>query len=300
MADLMERIAAGEILVADGAMGTMLFAKGIAPGSCPEVVNLDRPELLQQIASEYLAAGADIIQTNTFGGSPLKLAMYGLDGRTEEINRAAVEAVRAAVGNRAFVSGSCGPSGKILKPFGDTEPEAVYESFRTQMKRLIEAGVDVVCIETMTDITEATLAIKAARSVSPAIPVMATMTFDKIPRGFYTIMGVSIKQAAAELEKAKANIIGSNCGHGIETMLEVAREFKAVSRLPIIIQSNAGLPELVDGKPVYRETPEYMANKMRQLAEMGISIIGGCCGTTPAHIAAIRTMVDEYKHGISE
>jgi len=299
MAGLRERIAAGEILVADGAMGTMLFAKGIAPGSCPEAVNLDRPELLREIASEYLAAGADIIQTNTFGGSPLKLAMYGLENRAEEINRAAVEAVRAAVGNRVFVSGSCGPSGKILKPFGDTEPEAVYESFRTQMKCLTETGVDVVCIETMTDITEATLAIKAARSVSPTIPVMATMTFDKIPRGFYTIMGVSIKQAAAELEKAGANIIGSNCGHGIETMLEVAREFKAVSRLPMIIQSNAGLPELVDGKPVYRETPQFMADKARQLAEMGVSIIGGCCGTTPAHIAAIRTMVDEYKHGIS-
>ncbi|NMC44712.1 MAG: hypothetical protein GYA46_12405, partial [candidate division Zixibacteria bacterium] len=185
MAGLRERIAAGEILVADGAMGTMLFAKGIAPGSCPEAVNLDRPELLREIASEYLAAGADIIQTNTFGGSPLKLAMYGLENRAEEINRAAVEAVRAAVGNRVFVSGSCGPSGKILKPFGDTEPEAVYESFRTQMKCLTETGVDVVCIETMTDITEATLAIKAARSVSPTIPVMATMTFDKIPRGFY-------------------------------------------------------------------------------------------------------------------
>jgi 5-methyltetrahydrofolate--homocysteine methyltransferase len=294
MADLVERIAAGEILVADGAMGTMLFAKGITPGSCPEAINLSRPELLREIASEYLAAGADIIQTNTFGGSPLKLAMYGLDGRTEEINRTAVEAVRAAVGNRAYISGSCGPSGKILKPFGDTEPEAIFESFRAQMRYLVGAGIDILCIETMTDITEATLAVKAARSVSPVIPIMATMTFDKIPRGFYTIMGVSIKQAAAELEKAGADIIGSNCGHGIETMLEVAREFKAVSRLPIIIQSNAGLPELVNGKPVYRETPEFMADKALQLAEMGVAVIGGCCGTTPAHIAAIRKMVDAF------
>ncbi len=293
MASLLERIAAGEILVADGAMGTMLFKKGISPGSCPEAVNLDRPDLLREIAAEYLAAGAEIIQTNTFGGSPLKLAMYGLDDRTEDINRAAAGAVQSVVDRRAYVSGSCGPSGKILKPYGDTSPEAVYESFYRQLKCLIETGVDLLCIETMTDLTEATLAVRAARAISPDIPVMATMTFDKIPKGFFTIMGVGIRQAAAELEKAGADLIGSNCGHGIETMLEVAREFKTASRLPLIIQSNAGLPELINGRPEYRETPEFMAEKARQLAEMGVSIIGGCCGTTPEHIAAIRRVVNQ-------
>ncbi|MDD4051430.1 MAG: homocysteine S-methyltransferase family protein [candidate division Zixibacteria bacterium] len=295
MKRLLERIAAGEILVADGAMGTMLFRKGIAPGSCPELVNVSRPELLREIASEYLAAGAGIIQTNTFGGSPLKLAMYGLDGRTEEINRAAVVAVRSVVGGRAYVSGSCGPSGKILKPYGDTSPEAIYDSFLRQITCLAEAGIDVLCIETMTDISEATLAIRAAKAVSPSLPVMATMTFDKTPRGFFTIMGVDIRQAAADLANAGADVVGSNCGHGIETMLEVARQFKAASRLPLIIQSNAGLPELVDGRAEYRETPEFMAEKARQLIELDVSIIGGCCGTTPEHIAAIRSMVDRIK-----
>jgi 5-methyltetrahydrofolate--homocysteine methyltransferase len=295
MKGLLERIGAGETLVADGAMGTMLFRKGIPPGSCPELVNISRPELLREIASEYLAAGAQIIQTNTFGGSPLKLAMYGLDSRTEEINRNAVEAVRSVVCSRAYVSGSCGPSGKILKAYGDTSPEAIYDSFLRQMNCLVEAGIDVLCIETMTDISEATLAIRAAKAASPSLPVMATMTFDKTPRGFFTIMGVGIGEAAAGLENAGADIIGSNCGHGIETMLEVARQFKAVSRLPLIIQSNAGLPELVDGRPEYRETPEFMAEKARQLVDMGVSIIGGCCGTTPEHIAAIRSMVDRFK-----
>jgi 5-methyltetrahydrofolate--homocysteine methyltransferase len=294
MAGLLERVKTGEILVADGAMGTMLYERGVNIHQCPERVNLTGPEILEEIARLYLEAGADIIQTNTFGASPLKLAKYSYDDRTEEIVGRAVKAVRDVVGDNAYVSGSCGPCARVLKPYGDTEPDEVYESFVRQMKAFAQAGVDVVCIETMTDISEAVLAVKAAKTISSATPVMATMTFDSTPRGFYTIMGVDVKTAAAELEKAGADLVGSNCGNGIEKMVEIAQGFRLCSRLPIIIQSNAGLPVMVKGRPVYRETPEFMADKAEGLISSGVSIIGGCCGTTPAHIAAIREVVDYH------
>jgi 5-methyltetrahydrofolate--homocysteine methyltransferase len=291
MEGLMQRIRRGEIIIADGAMGTILFQKGLKPHECPEKINLSRPDIPEQIAAEYLEAGAEIIQTNTFGGSPLKLNKYSLDDKTEQINRRAVECVRRAVGDKAYISGSVGPSGQILIPYGDTAPEQIYESALRQINSLIDAGVDVLCIETMTDISEATLNIRAARSISPTIPIMATMTFDQTPKGFFTIMGVTVEKAATALEKAGANLVGSNCGHGIEMMVKIAREFKTHSRLPLIIQPNAGLPELIDGVPVYKETPEIMAEKARELVAAGVSVIGGCCGTTPDHIAAIKQVV---------
>ncbi|MCK4655213.1 MAG: homocysteine S-methyltransferase family protein [Candidatus Cloacimonetes bacterium] len=295
MKSILERIKNGEILVADGAMGTMLFARGLKPGEPPESVNLKNPEILEEIAQAYLDARADIIQTNTFGASPLKLSDYGLEDKAEEINRIAVERVRKVVGEKAYVSGSCGPSGKLLNPFGDTEPGEIYKSFERQIKSLIEAGIDIICIETMTDLNEATLAIKAAKSISPEMPIMTTMTFDETPRGFYTIMGVSINDAVTGLQKAGADIIGSNCGNGIENMIIIAREFKKFSRLPIIIQSNAGLPGLKNGEIFYSETPEFFREKAKDLINAGVSIIGGCCGTTPEHIQSIRKVVDNYK-----
>ena len=294
MNTIFKRIKNREILVADGAMGTMLFAKGLLPGKPPESVNLKNPEILKEIAQAYLDAGADIIQTNTFGASPLKLSDYGMQDKTEEINRIAVEKVRKVVREKAYVSGSVGPSGKLLKPFGDTEPDDIYLSFKRQMKALINAGIDLICIETMTDLNEATLAIKAAKSISPEIPIMSTMTFDKTTRGFYTIMGVSIEDAVVGLQKAGADIIGSNCGNGIENMIKIAHEFKKLTILPIIIQSNAGIPEMKDGKLFYSETPEFFAEKTKELIDTGVSIIGGCCGTTPEYIRAIRKVIDNY------
>lgn len=293
MKSILQKLKTNEILIADGAMGTMLFARGLQPGKPPESVNLKTPEILEEIAQAYLDAGAKIIQTNTFGASPLKLSDYGLQDKTEEINRIAVERVKKVVGDKAYVSGSVGPSGKLLKPFGDTEPEDIYKSYERQMKVLINAGVDLICIETMTDLNEATLAIKAAKSISPEIPIMATMTFDETPRGFYTIMGVSIEDAVVGLQKAGADIIGSNCGNGIENMIKIAQVFKNFSKLPIIIQSNAGIPEMKEGKLIYSETPEFFGEKAKELINVGVSIIGGCCGTTPEYIKAIRKTVDD-------
>ena len=288
MQPLLERLKLPGVIIADGAMGTMLHERGLKPGDCPEKMNLESGEILEEIAGLYLEAGAEMVQTNTFGGSPLKLSSYGLESKMEEINARAVQAVRKVVGDRAYVAASCGPCGKILEPYGDTSTEEVYESFRKQMKVLIAEGVDVIVVETMTDLNEAKLAAKAAKSISPSIPVCATMTYDSTPRGFYTIMGATVPQAARELVEAGADAVGSNCGNGIQNMIKIAEEFAKCSALPIIIQSNAGIPSVRDGVTVFPESPAFMAEKSKELKRIGVKIIGGCCGTTPEHILAIR------------
>ncbi len=294
MRGILQRIRGGEVLLADGAMGTMLIEKGLKIGDCPERLNLDKTELLSRIAQQYFDAGADIIQTNTFGGSPLKLTQYSLEGKTEEVNVAAVKAVRKVVGNNAYVYGSCGPSGRMLKPYGDTEHREVLDSFKRQMAALISEGADLIFIETMTDLKEAQLAIEAAKSIDSAIPVSATMTFDAIPRGFFTIMGVDVQHAVEGLIEAGADMIGSNCGNGIENMVKIAAEFRKHTSMPMVIQSNAGLPEMIDGKIKYSESPEFMAERCKQLIDIGVNIIGGCCGTTPEHISAFREVINKH------
>jgi 5-methyltetrahydrofolate--homocysteine methyltransferase len=292
MEGLAKRIAGREPLLVDGAMGTMLLERGLGPGECPEALNLTRPEILQEIAALYLEAGADILQTNTFGASPAALSRYGLDDRVESINEVAVRAVRGVVGQAAYVAASCGPSGKLLKPYGDADPDDLYAGFRRQLESLIGAGVDAIFVETMIDLTEATLAVRAAKDTLPTIPVIATMTFDATPRGFYTVMGVSVEQAASGLREAGADAIGSNCGNGIERMVEIARAFRGCSEMPLAIQSNAGVPDASSGAAVYPETPQFMATHAANLPAAGVSIIGGCCGTTPDHTKALRAVID--------
>lgn len=296
MNNLLERLNNGEILVADGAMGTLLFERGLKRGECPEGLNLSKLDILEDIARLYLEAGAEIIQTNTFGGSPLRLASYSLADEAPQINRNAVFAVKRAVAGRAFVSASCGPCGKMLKPYGDTDSEVIYESFEIQMQAFAESGCDVICIETMMDLSEMLLALKAAKKEAPGIPVMATMTFDATSRGFFTIMGVTIEKAAFTLEEAGADVVGSNCGNGIENMIRIAREYRKHTTLPLIIQSNAGLPLIENGELFYPETPDFMAQKARELVDAGVSIIGGCCGTGPEHIRAIRNSINNFQH----
>ena len=291
MKDLLTRLRAGDVLVGDGAWGTLLMARGVRPGEAPESLNLTRPRVIEEIALLYLEAGADLITTNTFGGSPARLRQFGLDGETEAVNRAAVEAVRRAARGRAYVSASVGPSGHLLKPYGDADPADIGAGYERQIRALVEAGADLVCIETMTDLAEATLAVRAARTVAPDLPVMATMTFETTRRGFFTVMGVSVAQAIRGLSEAGADILGSNCGNGSAAMVAIAGDFKALTGRPIAIQPNAGLPEPQDGGLVYPETPEFMAEQARGLLAAGVAIIGGCCGTTPAHIRALREVV---------
>lgn len=291
-ASALERIAAGEVLIGDGALGTMLFARGLVPGSCPELANVEHPEWLGEIATAYRDAGADVLSTNTFGGSPIKLMDYGLDGRTEELNRRAVEIVREAAGERALVAASVGPTGKLLEPVGDVTAEQVRETYERQVAGILEGGPDLVIVETMMDPAEAVLAVRAVKHLSPTTPVVATMTFDATPRGFFTMMGTTVPQAAAALRDAGADVVGSNCGNGIEVMVEIARTFREATDLPLIIQSNAGLPEPRAGELSYPESPEFMAGHASGLLDLGVAIVGGCCGTTPEHIRTFRAMVD--------
>ncbi len=292
-----ERISAREILVCDGATGTLLIERGLRPGQCPEAWGADHPAILREIARLYLDAGAEVLHASTFGGSSLRLERHGLDGRVKELNALAVRAVCEVAQGRAIVAASVGPTGRILEPYGDAEPERVRVSFAEQFAILRDAGAELLTIETMTDLREATLAIDAARTVAPELPIVATMSFDSTPRGFRTIMGTTIRQAAEGLEAAGADAIGSNCGAGSETMVAIAAELRRSSELPIAIQSNAGLPAFEGGRAIYAETPELMAARVREMLDIGVTIVGGCCGTTPAHIAVIRAVVDARRRG---
>lgn len=289
---LLGRIQPRDVLVCDGAMGTMLIHRGLRPGECPESLCLTFPDVLADISRLYVEAGADILETNTFGASPIKLALFGLEDKVEQINQEAVRIAREVAGDRAYVFACTGPSSALLKPYGDTDPEEVSRSYEVQMRALVGAGVDGILLETMTDLEEARLAVRALKAVSPSTPIFATMTFDATPKGFFTTMGVTIEQAAKGLAEAGADGVGSNCGNGIDNMVLIAREFRRNTALPLVIQSNAGVPKLVDGKPVYPEGPVAMAARVPDLIAAGVTIIGGCCGTTPEHILAIRKAVD--------
>ncbi|UCH66138.1 MAG: homocysteine S-methyltransferase family protein [Ignavibacterium sp.] len=291
MKSILKNISDGKILVADGAMGSMLMQKGLQAGECPELLNLEKPEIVKEVAELYFESGADIIQTNTFGGTPLKLSDYSLEDKCTEINKAAVQIVKSVTDGKAFISGSCGPTGKMLEPFGEMSEDEAFNNFKLQTTALIDAGVDMLCIETMIDLNESLIAVKAARSNSEIIPIAATVTFNKTPGGFVTIMGNNIETVAKSLIDCGADIIGSNCGNGIENMVEIAKEFRNISNHPLLIQANAGIPDIVDGTPTYPETPEFFVERVNTLIDAGVSIIGGCCGTTPEHIRQMKNAV---------
>jgi len=292
MENILKRLQRNEIILGDGSLGTLLMQHGLKHGDPPETFNLNRPQVLEEIASLYLDAGAEIITTNTFGASRLRLQQFSLEGQVDAINRRAVEAVRRAVGRKAYVSGSVGPTARLIQPLGETEPEEILSCFQQQIAALLAAGADMICIETMTDLREATLAIQAVRSLDARIPTMATMTFGKTPRGYFTVMGISVESASMELEEAGADIIGSNCGVGMDAMIGIAREFKRHTLLPVAVQSNAGLPVETDSGIEYPESADYFASKAAELLDLGVQIIGGCCGSGPEHIRAIRKLMD--------
>lgn len=295
MEGLLARLRRGEILLGDGAWGTQLMQRGLPEGQPPEWFALERPQAIEEVARLYVEAGADLVTTDTFGANSFRLAAHGLAHERERINREAVSAVRRAVGERALVSASVGPTGRMLEPFGDTPLEEVEAAFAEQIAVLAEAGADVVCIETMTDLNEADAAIRAARRVAPGLPVIATMTFERTARGYFTMMGTSVADAVSGLVAAGADVTGSNCGNGIANMVEVAREMARSAKRPLIFQANAGLPETVEGRLVYHETPEAMAAQVPALLDLGVGIVGGCCGTTPEHVRALRRAVSAWR-----
>jgi 5-methyltetrahydrofolate--homocysteine methyltransferase len=286
-ATFLDRLRRGPAILGDGAWGTMLMARGLPTGDAPERVCLERPELLSEIAALYLEAGAEVVTTNTFGANPARLSLHGLEGSLEEICRAAVAAVRQAVGERAWVSGSVGPTGKLLAPLGDLDPSAARDGFARQAAALAAAGADLLCVETMTDLAEAEVAVRAARAAAPGLPIVATMSFEATRRGYFTVMGASPAKAAVRFAEAGADVVGANCGDGA-AMAGIARELRASGPLPVAVRPNAGLPTLVDGALTWPEAPEAMAARVPELLDAGVSLLGGCCGTTPDHVRALR------------
>jgi 5-methyltetrahydrofolate--homocysteine methyltransferase len=292
MNTLLERIARGEVLVSDGAMGTFLHARGLAAGECPESWCATHPDVVREIAQAYIAAGADIVETNSFGGSGYKLKLYGMGDRVREFNRAAAALAKEAMGTKGYVAASVGPTGHIVEDEGgDAMPAQLYEAFREQVVALAEGGADAICIETMSSLREAVEAIKATRE-NTSLPVICTFTFETGVKGFRTMMGLKPDRAAREAAAAGADVVGANCGNGIANMIEIARQMRAAAPgVPILIHANAGAPVVEDGRTVFKETPEYMASRVRELIEAGANIIGGCCGTNPDHIAAMAKTV---------
>jgi len=285
--NILDKIKQNEILLCDGAWGTFLQAKGMKPGECPELWNITHKAEVKDIAESYLLAGSDIIETNSFGGSRFKLSMYQLEERVAELNRAAAEISREAAGREKHVAGSIGPTGKMLI-MGDVTEDELYVAFREQAVALEAGGADIIIIETMSAIDEAALAVRAARE-NTKCTVIITMTFSKDPDGgYHTMMGVSPEEMVTSMKDAGAHIVGSNCGNGIEDMISILKAIRATdSEIPVIIQANAGIPELIDGKTLFRESPEMMASYVPELIKAGANIIGGCCGTTPEHIREI-------------
>ncbi len=287
MKRISERVAAGETLLGDGAWGTFLQRKGLQPGECPDLWSITHAQDVLEIAQSYVSAGADMIETNSFGASRLKLEPFGLGGRADEINERAAAISRRAAGQECQVIASMGPTGVILM-MGEVPEEAVYDAFREQALALERGGADAACIETMSALDEALLAVRAVRE-STKLEIICTFTFEHTAAEEYrTMMGVEPADMAREMVAAGAHVIGANCGNGIAQMIDIAREIRqAAPSAPLLVQANAGLPVIEDGQTHYPESPEDMAARVPELRGAGANIIGGCCGTTPDHIRAI-------------
>lgn len=285
MHQTIEKLISGGPVVTDGAWGTQLQQRGLPVGASADAWNLTQPEKVEEVARAYVEAGSQVIITNTFQAGRFALARHGLADKVAEINRAGVEISRRAADGRAHVFASIGPSGVILMA-GEVEPEELQAAFAEQARAMAEAGADAVVVETMSDPAEAKLAVAAARETG--LPVVACMTFDSGANKDRTMMGTTPEQAAEQLTEAGADVIGSNCGQGIAGFVEICRRLKAAADRPVWIKANAGLPELVDGQTVYTQTAEEFAENVPPLVEAGAAFIGGCCGTSPEFIRAVR------------
>lgn len=286
----LQRLKDGKILVSDGATGTNLQQRGLPVGLPGEVWVFEKPEEILGLHRDFIAAGSDILLTCTFGGTSLRLESHGLGQRTAELNRAAVSLARqAAQGSGALVAGSIGPTGQLLKPLGPLEESQAEAAFAEQARALVEAGVDLIVVETQFDLTEASAALRAVRSVSAEIPLVCSFSFD---RGKRTMMGVKPSQVAETLPALGVQVLGINCGRSLDENLEALRQLRAATDLPLWFKPNAGLPEVdAEGNPIYRLSPAEMGAQAALWVQGGAQVVGGCCGTSPAHLQAVAQAV---------
>ena len=276
------------ILISDGAMGTMLQGKGLTDGGAPELWNVENPAAIEEVLEEYAAAGANLITTNTFGGTRGRLQMHGLEDRLFELNKAGAEIARKVADRHSgcFVMGDVGPSGELMEPMGTMTLDEAKALFADQIKALVAGGVDAILIETMSDLQEVEAAVKAAKEVAPELPIIVTFSFDTNLR---TMMGVKPAVAVKTLAAEGVRIIGANCGRGVDEMRVIAKELTEArpDGVFIITQSNAGLPKLVGGDFIYDGTPEEMSKYAKDMKDLGVNVIGSCCGSSPAHTKAM-------------
>jgi methionine synthase I (cobalamin-dependent) len=288
---LRERIEQG-VFVLDGAMGTQLFLRGVEVGACNDNLNVKSPDIVAEVHRAYLDAGSDAIITNTFGANKYALSRHGLGGKVAAVNRAGAEVARRAAGEEKYVLGDIGPSGDFLQPLGTLKADELEAAFAEQAQALVVGGVNGLIIETMTALDEVRIAIKAAKSAAGGLPVFASMSFDKAGGDFRTMMGVDVESAVAEMAAAGADAVGFNCGKAtLDEYVELAKKLVAAAKSQsdetiVFAEPNAGKPELIEGQTVYRVSPEQFAEAAKKINAAGIKIIGGCCGTTPNHIAA--------------
>jgi len=274
-------------LVFDGAMGTMLISAGLKGGMAAESWLLERPEEILRIHREYAEAGADIITTATFGGNPIKLEKSGLGNEVEQINATAAALARETVGNNGFVAGNIGPTGELLFPSGPLSVEDAEKGFAVQAGCLADGGVDLFLVQTFFDLNEILAAVRGIQSVS-RLPIFASMTFRKTPKGFATVMGNTVGNSMCCLKDAGAAVIGANCSLGSNAMAALSREIRSAVAIPVMAKPNAGVPRVEGGMTRYTETaPEFAAN-MARISSFGVEVIGGCCGTTPEYIRLMK------------
>jgi 5-methyltetrahydrofolate--homocysteine methyltransferase len=290
--NLKDRLRKGLFLL-DGAMGTQLIGLGIEPGKCSELLNFESPGLVMRIHNSYLDAGSDAILTNTFGGNGITLARHRLESRIADLNTTGAQLARKAAGKDKYVLGDIGPSGDFLEPLGSLKPDQLRGIFTDQVNALIAGGVDGFIIETMGAVDEAVVAVEAVKYSGSNLPVLASMSFDKRGDDFRTMMGVDVKTAVSSLVAAGADVVGFNCGTTtLDEYVELAKRYVAAAKavnpkVLVFAEPNAGKPELLDGKAVYKVTPDEFADAAQKIYAAGITIIGGCCGTGPEHIRTV-------------
>ena len=289
--EFLKRLREGSLLF-DGAMGTELIRRGLSPGECPETWNLKHPEIVKEIHRSYFEAGSEVVTTNSFGGHPVKLKAYGLENRVKELNYEAARIACEVRGKGKFVVGSLGPAGKFLKPYGPLEEAELEEGFYLQASALVSGGVDGLLVETMYDLREALVALRACQRAGSDLPIIVTMTFQRTPRGFFTLMGQKAADCLERLEKEGADATGANCTLTSSEMAELAPVLRQATSLPLLLQPNAGQPATdKKGELVYSQSIDDFVAPLKKIIEAGVQAVGGCCGTTPDYIRQLAQFI---------